>query len=69
MVLARSLHTDLSWPTGIWMASAVYLAVLLPVSIAGLGVREVTLVKSFAILALAPKTAVASNLMTRRCST
>ena len=59
MVLARSLHTDISWTTGVWMSSAVYLAVLLPISIAGLGVREVTLIKSFAMLGLAPRTAVA----------
>ena len=63
MVLARSLHTDISWPTGVWMSSAVYLAVLLPISIAGLGVREVTLIKSFAILGLAPRTAVALSVL------
>jgi uncharacterized membrane protein YbhN (UPF0104 family) len=63
MVLARSLHTDISWPTGVWMASAVYFAVLLPISIAGLGVREVTLIKSFAMLGLAPRTAVALSVL------
>ena len=63
MVLARSLHTDISWPTGIWMSSAVYVAVLLPISIAGLGVREVTLIKSFAMLGLAPRTAVALSVL------
>jgi uncharacterized membrane protein YbhN (UPF0104 family) len=39
------------------------LAVLLPISIAGLGVREVTLIKSFAILGLAPRTAVALSVL------
>jgi uncharacterized membrane protein YbhN (UPF0104 family) len=63
MVLARSLHTDISWPAGVWMSSAVYLAVLLPISIAGLGVRDVTLIKSFAILGLAPGTAVALSVL------
>jgi uncharacterized membrane protein YbhN (UPF0104 family) len=63
MVLARSLHTDISWPAGVWMSSAVYFAVLLPISIAGLGVREVTLIKSFGILALAPRTAVALSVL------
>ena len=63
MVLARSLHTDISWPTGIWISAAVYAAVLLPISIAGLGVREVTLIKSFAMLGLAPRTAVALSVL------
>ena len=63
VVLARSLHTDISWPTGIWISSAVYAAVLLPISIAGLGVREVTLIKSFAMLGLAPRTAVALSVL------
>lgn len=63
LVLARSLHTDISWPTGVWMSSAVYAAVLLPISIAGLGVREVTLIKSFAMLGLAPRTAVALSVL------
>jgi uncharacterized membrane protein YbhN (UPF0104 family) len=63
MVLARSLHTDISWSAGVWMSSAVYLAVLLPISIAGLGVRDVTLIKSFAMLGLAPGTAVALSVL------
>jgi glycosyltransferase 2 family protein len=63
MVLARSLHIDITWTTGVWMSSAVYAAVLLPISIAGLGVREVTLIKSFAMLGLAPRTAVALSVL------
>jgi glycosyltransferase 2 family protein len=63
MVLARSLHTDITWSAGVWISSAVYLAVLLPISIAGLGVRDVTLIKSFAILGLAPGTAVALSVL------
>jgi glycosyltransferase 2 family protein len=63
MVLSRALHTDISWMAGVWMSSAVYLAVLLPISIAGLGVRDVTLIKSFAILGLAPRTAVALSVL------
>lgn len=63
MVLAHALHSDISWMAGVWMSSAVYLAVLLPISIAGLGVRDVTLIKSFAILGLAPRTAVALSVL------
>jgi glycosyltransferase 2 family protein len=63
MVLARSLQIDISWMSGIWMSSAVYAVVLLPISIAGLGVREITLVKSFALLGFAPRAAVAVSVL------
>ena len=63
MVLARSLQIDISWISGIWMSAAVYAVVLLPISIAGLGVREITLVKSFALLGFAPRAAVAVSVL------
>ena len=63
MVLASSLQVDISWMSGIWISAAVYAAVLLPISIAGLGVREITLVKSFALLGFAPRTAVAVSVL------
>ena len=63
MVLASSLQVDISWMSGIWMSAAVYAAVLLPISIAGLGVREITLVKSFALLGFAPRIAVAVSVL------
>jgi glycosyltransferase 2 family protein len=63
MVLARSLQIDMSWMSGIWMSAAVYAVVLLPISIAGVGVREITLVKSFALLGFSPQTAVAVSVL------
>jgi glycosyltransferase 2 family protein len=62
-VLALSLQIDISWMSGIWMSAAVYTVVLLPISIAGLGIREITLVKSFALLGFAPRTAVAVSVL------
>jgi uncharacterized membrane protein YbhN (UPF0104 family) len=62
-VLARSLQIDISWTSGIWISAAVYAVVLLPISIAGLGVREITLVKSFALLGYAPRAAVAVSVL------
>lgn len=59
MVLARSLRVDISLASAIWMSAAVYAVVVLPISIAGLGVREITLVKSFALLGYPPRSAVA----------
>jgi hypothetical protein len=48
-VLARSLQMDISWLSGGRMSAAVYAVVLLPISIAGLGVRGITLFKSLAL--------------------
>ena len=63
MVLARALQMDIPLTSGIWMSAAVYAVVLLPISIAGLGVREITLVKSFALLGYAPRAAVAVSVL------
>jgi uncharacterized membrane protein YbhN (UPF0104 family) len=63
MVLARSLQIDISLTSGIWISAAVYAVVLLPISIAGLGVREITMVKSFALLGYAPRAAIAVSVL------
>jgi uncharacterized membrane protein YbhN (UPF0104 family) len=62
-LLAKALDIDLSLVTSIWICAAVYAVVLLPISIAGLGVRDLTLIKSFALLGLAPQLAVALSVL------
>jgi uncharacterized membrane protein YbhN (UPF0104 family) len=62
-VLAKSLGIELSVITGIWVSAAVYAVVFLPISIAGLGVREVTLVKSLGLLDVSPQLAVALSVL------
>ncbi|MDP9084848.1 MAG: flippase-like domain-containing protein [Pseudomonadota bacterium] len=63
MVLAHALQIDLSWTSGVWISAVVYAVVLLPISIAGLGIREITLVKCFALLGYAPRAAVAVSVL------
>jgi uncharacterized membrane protein YbhN (UPF0104 family) len=63
LLLARALGVDLSLATAIWIGAAVYAVVLLPISFAGLGVRDMTLIKSFALLGLAPQLAVALSVL------
>jgi hypothetical protein len=53
----------MAWVSGMWIAAVVYAVVLLPISIAGLGVRDVTLVKCFGVLGFAPRAAVAVSLL------
>jgi uncharacterized membrane protein YbhN (UPF0104 family) len=62
-VLARSLSIDMSLVTAIWVSAAVYAVVLLPISIAGLGVREVTLIKSLGLLGVSAQSAVALSVL------
>jgi uncharacterized membrane protein YbhN (UPF0104 family) len=62
-VLARSLGIELALLTAIWISAAVYAVVLLPISVAGLGVREVTLVKALGLLGVAPQLAVALSVL------
>jgi uncharacterized membrane protein YbhN (UPF0104 family) len=62
-VLARSLGIELSLLTATWISAAVYAVVLLPISVAGLGVREVTLVKALGLLGVAPRLAVALSVL------
>ena len=60
---ARTLCVDLPLITALWVCAAVYAVVLLPLSIAGLGVRDVTLIKFFALWGLAPQLAVALRVL------
>ncbi|MFO1465338.1 MAG: lysylphosphatidylglycerol synthase transmembrane domain-containing protein [Steroidobacteraceae bacterium] len=62
-LLAHSLGVPLSWISAGWMSAAVYLVVLLPISVAGLGVREFTLIRCFAALGLGPRGAVAVSVL------
>lgn len=62
-LLARALDIDLGLDTAIWISAAVYAVVLLPISFAGLGVRDITLIKSFGLLGLAPPLAVALSVL------
>jgi uncharacterized membrane protein YbhN (UPF0104 family) len=62
-VLARSLGIELSLLTAIWLSAAVYAVVLLPISVAGLGVREVTLLNALGLLGVTPRLAVALSVL------
>jgi glycosyltransferase 2 family protein len=62
-MLSQSLGFDLALVTAIWVSAAVYAAVLLPISVAGLGVREVTLLKSLALLSVPPNLSVALSVL------
>lgn len=62
-VLARSLNIEMSLVTAIWVSAAVYAVVLLPISIAGLGIREVTLIKSLGLLGVSAQSAVALSVL------
>jgi hypothetical protein len=72
-LLVRSLGAELSYANTLWITAGAYLAALLPISVAGLGVREGTLVAlagpygvsaeqavAWGLLILAGRTAVAS---------
>ncbi len=63
LLLARALGIDLNLLTAIWICAAVYAVVLLPISFAGLGVRDMTLIKSFALLGLGAPLAVALSVL------
>ncbi len=73
LLFVRSLGVDLSYANTLWITAGAYLAALLPISVAGLGVREGTLVAlagphgvsaeqaaAWGLLLLAGRTAVAS---------
>lgn len=60
---ARALGVDLPFAALVVMRAALELLILLPISIAGLGVREVTLVALSAPYGVAPATAVAWSLL------
>ncbi|HWW20606.1 MAG TPA: lysylphosphatidylglycerol synthase domain-containing protein, partial [Steroidobacteraceae bacterium] len=62
-VLAKSLGIDLALLTAMWVTAAVYAVVLLPISVAGVGVREITLTRSLALLGLDSSLAVALSIL------
>jgi uncharacterized membrane protein YbhN (UPF0104 family) len=62
-VQARALGMDLSLLSAIWINAAVYAVVLLPISVAGVGVREVTLTSALAMLGFDPGLAVALSIL------
>ncbi len=62
-VLARGLGVELSLISAIWVNAAVYAAVLLPISIAGVGVREFTLLNALALLGVPAQITVALSLL------
>lgn len=62
-LLAHSVQAPMSWTSAVWTSAAVYGAVLLPVSVAGFGVREFTLIGAFKLLGFEPRQAVAVSLL------
>jgi uncharacterized membrane protein YbhN (UPF0104 family) len=62
-LLARSVGIDLSLLSAVWITAAVYAVVLLPISIAGVGVREVTLTHALALLGVGASVAVALSIL------
>jgi len=62
-LLASSLGMHISLVSAIWITAAVYAVVLLPISVAGVGVREVTLTKALGLLGINPGLAVALSIL------
>jgi len=62
-ILARALGVELSLISAIWVNAAVYAAVMLPISIAGVGVREFTMLNALALLGVPAQITVALSLL------
>ena len=62
-ILARALGVELPLLSAIWVNAAVYAAVLLPISIAGVGVREFTMLNALALLGVPAQITVALSLL------
>lgn len=62
-LLARSVGIELPLLTSIWVTAAVYAVVLLPISVAGVGVREVTLTSALGLLGINASLAVALSIL------
>ncbi len=62
-LVARSLGVDLSFPSFLVFSTVVSLATLLPISIAGLGVRELTFAGLFATVGVPQEVAVSVSLL------
>lgn len=58
-LLAQSLHISLSWYDTCWVFSVVSLAVFLPLSFAGIGLREGAFVGTFHLLGISSEQALA----------
>jgi hypothetical protein len=63
MVLARALGMDIALSQALWINALAYFAILLPLSIAGLGVREAAVVFAIAPLGFSREAAVALALL------
>jgi uncharacterized protein (TIRG00374 family) len=59
VAFAWSLNLDISWRDALWINALSYLAILLPISLAGLGVREVTIIIALAPLGIPKEAAIA----------
>jgi glycosyltransferase 2 family protein len=62
-ILARALGVELSLISAIWVNAAVYAVVMLPISIAGVGVREFTLLNALGLLGVPPQVTVVLSLL------
>jgi uncharacterized membrane protein YbhN (UPF0104 family) len=62
-IFAAALGVQVSLITALWVSAAVYVAVLLPISVMGLGVREVTLIHTLATVGVSPGAAVAISVL------
>jgi len=63
LCLAQAVGATLSWVSAAWISVLVYVVVLLPVSVAGLGVRDVSLISAFALLGWPASAAVAVSML------
>jgi glycosyltransferase 2 family protein len=62
-IFAWSLGVQVPLITALWVSAAVYVAVLLPISVIGLGVREVTLIHCLAVIGVSSGAAVAISVL------
>jgi glycosyltransferase 2 family protein len=59
LAFARSLGIHLDWLDALWINVLTYLAILLPISVAGLGVRDAAVIVALTPLGVAKETAIA----------
>jgi uncharacterized protein (TIRG00374 family) len=62
-ILLKALGSDLSFLAVAWVRSAVFLMTNIPISVAGIGVRELGFVALFGLYGMSPDLAVAYALM------
>jgi uncharacterized protein (TIRG00374 family) len=63
MALAWSLGLGISWLDALWINVLAYLAILLPISVAGLGVREVAVIVALTPLGIPKEEAIALSVL------